>query len=247
MAIKLSKRRSAEKLITPESTKTPFAIVESYKNLRTNLVSILAKKDAKILAISSPNASEGKSTTSLNIAITLSQLNKKVVILDTDSRKPSIHKKAKLQNEKGCMDILLGNAKIKDVAIHYNNYLDIITSGAKVKNPSELFSDTAFDRLLDDLSEQYDYVILDTPPINVVSDSLIVAQKSEAFVMVVRAGSTKYEAFEYAYDSLKVLGIELEGVIINGSGSRGGYYSRGKYNYYRYSYRSYADRSYAEK
>lgn len=247
MAIKLSRRHSAEKLITPESTKTPFAIVESYKNLRTNLVSILAKKDAKILAISSPNASEGKSTTSLNIAITLSQLNKKVVILDTDSRKPSIHKKAKLQNEKGCMDILLGNATIKDVAIQYNNYLDIITSGAKVKNPSELFSDTAFDQLLADLSEQYDYVIIDTPPINVVSDSLIVAQKSEAFVMVVRAGSTKYEAFEYAYDSLKVLGIELEGVIINGSGSKGGYYSRGKYNYYRYSYRSYADRSYADK
>jgi capsular exopolysaccharide synthesis family protein len=242
MAIKLAKSNQGEKLITPESTKTPFAIVESYKNLRTNLVSILNKKDAKILAISSPNASEGKSTTSLNIAITLSQLNKKVVILDTDSRKPSIHKKAKLSNEKGCMDILLGNETIESVAVEYNGYLDIITSGAKVKNPSELFSSPDFDKLLEDLSDRYDYVILDTPPINVVSDSLIVIQKSDAFVMVVRAGSTKYEAFEYAYDSLKVLGIELEGVIINGSGSKGGYYSRGKYGNYRYSYRSYAEK-----
>jgi capsular exopolysaccharide synthesis family protein len=247
MAIKLPRQHQAEKLITPESSKTPFAIVESYKNLRTNLISILAKKDAKILAISSPNASEGKSTTSLNIAITLSQLNKKVVVLDTDSRKPSIHKKAKLQNEKGCMDILLGTHKIEDVKVQYNSYLDIITSGAKVKNPSELFSSPAFDQLLEDLSDRYDYVILDTPPINVVSDSLIVVQKSEAFVMVVRAGSTKYEAFEYAYDRLKGLGIELEGVVINGSGSKGGYYSRGKYSYNRYSYRSYGDRSYANK
>ena len=106
MAINKTKNPSNEKLIVAESHRTPFVIVESYKNLRTNLISILAKSEGKTLAISSPNAAEGKSTTALNIAITLSQLNKKVVILDTDSRKPSIHKKAKLNNEKGCMDVL---------------------------------------------------------------------------------------------------------------------------------------------
>ncbi len=239
MAIKSSQKGSGEKIINTELNKTPFAIVESYKNLRTNLISIMSKVDGKILAISSPNAAEGKSTTALNIAITLSQLNKKVVILDTDSRKPSIHKKAKLNNEKGCMDVLMGNASLKDVVIHYNNFLDVITSGAKVKNPSELFSDVAFDNLLEQLEEHYDFIILDTPPINIVSDTLIIAQKSDAFVMVIRAGVTKYETFEYAYDSLKVLDIELDGVIINGSGGKGGYYSRGKYNYYRYSNNSY--------
>jgi len=96
MAIKSVKNGSGEKIINSELNKTPFAIVESYKNLRTNLISILSKNDGKVLAISSPNAAEGKSTTALNIAITLSQLNKKVVILDTDARKPSIHKKAKI-------------------------------------------------------------------------------------------------------------------------------------------------------
>lgn len=242
MAIKTPKKAANEKLITPESSQTPFAIVESYKNLRTNLVSILAKKNANILAISSPNASEGKSTTSLNIAITLSQLNKRVVIVDTDSRKPSIHKKAKISNDKGCMDILLGSASIEEVKQEYNSYLDIITSGTRVKNPSELFSSIDFDNLLAKLSDRYDYVILDTPPINLVSDSLIIIQKSEAFVMIVRAGSTKYEAFEYAYDSLKVLGIELDGVVINGSSHKLGYYTRGKYNYYRYSAGSYGNK-----
>ncbi len=241
MAINPTKKASGEKIINLEFSKTPFAIVESYKNLRTNLISILAKADGKILAISSPNAAEGKSTTALNIAITLSQLNKKVIILDTDSRKPSIHKKAKLNNEKGCMDVLLGTASIKDVTVHYNNYLDVITSGTKVKNPSELFSDVAFDNLLQKLENEYDYVILDTPPINVVSDTLIIAQKSDALVMVIRAGVTKYEAFEYAYDSLKVLDVELDGVIINGSGGKGGgYYSRNRYSYYRHSNNSYA-------
>lgn len=235
MAIKLLKKSSPEKVMNIEPNKTPFAIVESYKNLRTNLISILSKSNSKILAISSPNAAEGKSTTALNIAITLSQLNKKVVVLDTDSRKPSIHKKAKIANEKGCMDILLETHTVKDVVVHYNNFLDIITSGAKVKNPSELFSSVAFDNLLAELEEKYDYIILDTPPINLVSDALIISQKSNALVMVLRAGVTKYEAFEAAYDSLKVLGIELDGVVINGSGGKVGYYSRSKYGNYHYS------------
>lgn len=231
MAINSSKKVSGEKIIDPELNRTPFAIVESYKNLRTNLISVMAKSRGKILAVSSPNAAEGKSTTALNIAITLSQLNKKVIILDTDSRKPSIHKKAKINNELGCMDILMGNSAVDDVVVHYNSFLDIITSGSKVKNPSELFSSFAFDELLENLEDRYDYIVLDTPPINVVSDSLIIAQKSDAFVMVIRAGITKCEAFEHAYESLKVLDIELDGVIINGTGGKVSHYS--KYGYYQ--------------
>lgn len=234
-----SANASGEKVINTELNKTPFAIVESYKNLRTNLISILAKTDGKVLAVSSPNAAEGKSTTSLNIAITLSQLNKKVVILDTDSRKPSIHKKAKIDNYIGCMDYLLETSSLDDVIVNYNNYLDVIPSGAKVKNPSELFSGFTFDRLLAELKRRYDYIILDTPPINLVSDSLIIAQKCDAFVMVVRANVTKYEAFEAAYDSLKVLDIELDGVIVNGSGGKGSYYTKGRYNYYNKANASY--------
>lgn len=235
MAINIFKNPSSEKLISPEITKTPFAIVESYKNLRTNLISVLSKTNGKILTVSSPCAAEGKSTTALNIAITLAQLNKKVVILDTDSRKPSIHKKAKISNDKGCMNILSGTHTIKDVVVAYNNYLDIIPSGIKVKNPSELYSSSAFKELLEELKEQYDYIILDTPPINIISDSLIVIQNSDAFVMVVRAGSTTYEAFEFAYDSLKVLDIKIDGVIINGSGGKNNTDSkRNSYKYYDY-------------
>ncbi len=235
MAINIPKNTTGEKVITAESNKTPFAVVESYKNLRTNLISVLAKTDGKILAITSPNAAEGKSTTSLNIAITLSQLNKKVVMLDTDSRKPSIHKKIKVNNEKGCMDYLLGTHSLDQITVKYNSYLDIITSGSKVKNPSELFSDVKFMELLEELEDNYDYIVLDTPPINLVSDALIIAQKCDAVVMVLRANTTKYEAFEAAYDSLKVLDIELDGVIINGSGGKGTYYKSG----YK-SYKSYA-------
>lgn len=226
MAIKSLKKSSGEKVITAESNKTPFAVVEAYKNLRTNLISVLAKTNGKILTITSPNAAEGKSTTALNIAITLSQLNKKVVILDTDSRKPSIHKKIKTNNTKGCMDYLLGTHSLNQITAPYNPYLDVITAGTNVKNPSELFSDAKFDELLKVLDEHYDYIVLDTPPINLVSDALIIAQKSDAVIMVVRANTTKFEAFEAAYDSLKVLDIELDGVVINGSGGKQAYYKK---------------------
>ncbi len=228
MAIK-PKASSGEKVINTDLNKTPFAIVESYKNLRTNLISVLSKNEGKILAVSSPNAAEGKSTTSLNIAITLSQLNKKVIILDTDSRRPSIHKKAKIENNIGCMNYLLGDVALDDIIVNYNAYLDIIPSGSKVKNPSELFSSANFTTLLEELEERYDYIILDTPPINLVADSLVIAQHCNAFIMVVRANITKYEAFEAAYDSLKVLDIELDGIVINGSGGRGSYYTKNRH------------------
>lgn len=218
-------------IITEVSTKVPFAITEAYKNIRTHIISILSKTDSNVLAITSSNASEGKSTTSVNIAITLAQLNKKVVLLDADSRRPSMHKKLKLENAKGCMDVLIGQATLDDVIIHHNDYLDVICSGARIKNPAELFSTEDFENLLAELKDRYDYVILDTPPINPVSDTLIIAQKCEALVMVIRSGVTSFESFERAYQDLKGLDIKLSGVIINGSNDSKGRLYKGRYKY----------------
>ncbi len=221
-----NKKSSPSKTIIAEaSTKVPFAITEAYKNIRTHIISILSKTDSNVLAITSSNASEGKSTTSVNIAITLAQLNKKVVLLDADSRRPSMHKKLKFENKKGCMDVLIGQSTLDDVIISHNDYLDVICSGSRIKNPAELFSTEKFENLLAELKDRYDYVILDTPPINPVSDTLIIAQKCEALVMVIRSGVTSFESFERAYQDLKALDIELSGVIINGSkNSYNGYY-----------------------
>lgn len=236
MAVETNTNVQSTKPIVPNiGTKIPFSIVESYKNIRTNIISVLAKSGSKILAITSPNASEGKSTTSVNIAITLAQLNKKVVLLDADSRRPTINKKLKIENGRGCMNILNGEATLDETITHYNNYLDVIPSGTKVKNPSELFSNERFDDLLDELKDRYDYVILDTPPINPVSDALIIAQKCEVLVMVIRAGATSFEAFDKAYNALKVLEISLSGVIINGSDTTRKYLYKNR-NKYQYKY-----------
>lgn len=234
-------KTSREKIMIPDApNKVPFSVVESYKNIRTNIISVLSKINGKVLAITSPNASEGKSTTSVNIAITLAQLNKKVIILDADSRRPTVHKKLKLENQNGCMDILSGNITVDDAIVHYNQYLDAIPSGTKVKNPSELFSGDTFEELLDELKERYDYIILDTPPINPVTDALIITQKCEAVIMIVRSGVTTYQSFDSAYESLKVLDIELNGVIINGSDAEQGYRYKNRYKY-KYKYNNYSN------
>lgn len=223
-----------------KTNKVPFAVVEAYKNIRIHLMSALAKENGKVIAFSSPNASEGKSTTSVNIAITLSQLNKKVVLVDADVRRATVNKKLHLENNLGCTDVLVGNSTLEEALQSFNASLDILTSGSVAENPSELFSSTAFDRLLSELREKYDYVIIDTPPVNLVSDTLAIAQKCDGLVIIARAAVTTYASFKSAVATIKQLNINLIGTIINGSGA-----SRKKYrSYYRYSKYGYSKYAY---
>lgn len=133
---------SSDKLINNVTSqkKVPFAVVEAYKSIRTNLIAILEKEHKKIFTVSSSNASEGKSTTSINTAISLSQLNKKVILVDTDAHRPSIHNKLKLNNDKGLMSIISGDSALEESVIKYNPFLDVLTVGPIPQNATEAFS-----------------------------------------------------------------------------------------------------------
>lgn len=229
----ITKTTNEKLFVSDIRQKVTFSIVESYKNIRTNIAALMAKKDAKVLAISSPNASEGKSTTSLNIAITLSQLDKKVLIIDTDAHRPSLHKKLKIENTAGILDVIIDPSKLSNAIHHHNDYLDVITCTSNAVKPSELLSSEKFDELLQDFKNTYDYVILDTPPVNPVSDALVIAQKVDAIIMVVRASVTTYDAFKKSVKALNVLDINIDGVIINGSDPRPKGYYKSKYSYYK--------------
>ena len=214
------------------SKKVPFAVSEAYKSIRTNLVSVLAKQHNKIAVISSPNASEGKSTTAINIAISLSQLNKKVILIDADVHRPSIHAKLKMKNNDGIMNVLSGISTFDEAVCRYNSKLDILTTGPIPQNATEIFSDPSLDELLGELNEKYDYIILDTPPINLLSDSLVIAQKTAGIVFVVRAGITTHEALRRAVASAKQLDINILGLILNGSDYSKSYYQKKYYSSY---------------
>lgn len=241
MAANVTEKNTNEKLLINDiRKKVTFSIVESYKNIRTNLMALMTKNDAKILAISSPNAAEGKSTTALNIAITVSQLEKKVLIIDADTHRPTIHKKLKLENKYGLLNLLLDECDLEKALYHHNDYLDVLTSGTNAAKPSELLNSEKFTELLDDLRNKYDYIIVDTPPINPVSDALVIAQKVDVVVLVIRAFTTTHDAFKKALKSLNVLDIKVDGVIVNGSDPRPKGYYKSKYSYYKYGYgRSY--------
>ena len=223
---------------TEKKNKVPFMVVEAYKNLRIQLISALEKTNGKIIAISSANASEGKSTTSANLAITLSQLNKKVILIDADGRRGTIHQKLKIENNIGCIEALEGKCSWQETVKKYNKYLDVITVGKVTNNPTELFCSNIFERMLDEIGKEYDYVILDTAPVNLVSDALAIAQKCDGFVMIVRTNVTTFDEFKTAMTSIEQLNINMLGVVMNGIGDTTNIYtSYGRYGHYYKSYR----------
>lgn len=212
--------------------KVPFAVAEAYKSIRTNLISLLEKDGKKVIVISSPNVSEGKSTTSINTAISLSQLNKKVLLIDADAHRPSVHHKLKLDNSVGLMELIAGTAEPDNAIKHYNSSLDIITTGDLPQNATEMFSTPEFDELLKLFREKYDCIILDAPPVNVLSDALVMGQKADGMVLIIRAGVTTHENLRRALSSAEVLDIDILGLILNGS-------DYGTKRYYKKYYRSY--------
>ncbi|MBQ6847852.1 MAG: CpsD/CapB family tyrosine-protein kinase [Clostridia bacterium] len=220
------------------ATKAPFAVVEAYKNIRIRLLSMLEESGGKVIAFTSPNASEGKSTTAVNMAINLAQLNKKVILVDTDIRRATVHKKLKIDNFTGLSDILAREITFDNAVTKYNNFLDVLTSGSITNNPSDLIGSTDFDKLLEQLRQEYDFVIIDTPPVNVISDSLSVSQKCDGVIIITRIGVTTYADVRDAVSSLEDLNINVLGTIINGAGGAGSSYSKyGKYgSYSKYGY-----------
>ncbi len=215
------------------SNQAPFAVVEAYKNIRIRLLYILENMQGKVVSITSPNVSEGKSTTAVNMAITLSQLNKKIILIDGDIRRATVHKKLKIENKKGLSNILARECKFEDAVTSYNPYLDILTSGSVMTNPSDLIGSTDFDELIEKLREEYDYIIIDTPPVNIVSDALAISKKCDGVVLIARIAFTTYAQLKTASNALKALDINVLGTILNGSGG-----TRKKYgSYYKYGYK----------
>ena len=133
------------------SNHTPFAVVEAYNTIRTNLLFVLSHYKGKAITISSANPGEGKSTTALNVASSFSQLGSKILIIDADMRKPILHKKAHIQNTKGLSSVLVGFCS-KEEAIHeINPYLYLLPSGPTPPNPGELLASQAFEELIKDI------------------------------------------------------------------------------------------------
>ena len=187
---------------------------EQYRQLRTRLAHAEGANNLRTVLVTSPQKGEGKSVTSANLALTMAQeLQRRVVVLEADLRKPSMQKMFGLPPGPGLTDYLSGAAELKDVMRFLPDHnLTVIHAGSTATNPAELLGSTAMRRLLDTLRTRFDRVILDTPPVLPLADVAVLAPLVDGSLMVVRAGVTPKPAIENAlraFDSSRLLGIVL--------------------------------------
>lgn len=221
-----------------------FYISEAYKTLRTNILFSTGNVGCKTFVVTSAIPGEGKTTTAINIAISFAQTEKKVVIIDADLRKPKLHKYFDLKNKVGLSNILSGvyDGDSKDYIQKTSvDNMDLISSGHIPPNPIELLSSDKMQELLKSLSETYDFIILDTPPVNIVSDALVLSKMVTGYIMVTRSNYTEYQALDVAMSNFELANIKPLGVVLNDFNRKQTKYSRGGkykyktyYNYYRY-------------
>lgn len=193
---------------------TPFIITEAYNMARTNLTFALSTSDKNIVVVTSCNPAEGKSTNCANFAITLANAGSKVLLIDSDLRKPTMHKLLKLGNNKGLSSIISGQCSINDARnIDVRPNLDVITAGPIPPNPSELLSSQIMVTCLELLSKKYDYICIDTPPVNVVSDALLYNNLSAGIIFIVRENSTHHTDITSALEKIKITNGKVLGFI----------------------------------
>ncbi len=230
------------------SDKTQFSIREGFKAARTNLIFSLAPYDKKIVVVTSAMPSEGKSTACTNLAITMAENNYHVLLIDADMRKPTIHTMFRLKNKSGLSSVLAGMNKDLNNVVHaeVKPKLDVITSGPIPPNPAELLSSKTMKHLLEICSQQYDYIFIDTPPINVVTDSQLMNNIVSGIIFIVKEGSTTHPAIADALQSIKLANGKVLGFLkVNcfSKSTKGYKYSKygryGKYGYGKYGYAKY--------
>ncbi|KQU17141.1 capsular biosynthesis protein [Bacillus sp. Leaf13] len=210
-----SKDEKQVNLIAQTNPKSP--ITERYRIIRTNIQFSSVDKEIKTIVVTSAEPNDGKSTTAANLAIVLAQEEKKVLLVDADLRKPSIHYAFNLSNIHGLTSVLTKKMDLRKTILNSNvPNLDILTSGPIPPNPSELLNSKAMETAINELKDIYDFIIFDTPPVLLVTDSQIVANKCDGVIMVVASGKTNKQSAVKAKELLEKANTALLGVVLNG-------------------------------
>ncbi len=245
MANKNNKKNSLFSLSDSQKTlhkNLQFTATEQYKLLRTNL-SFTLPEDAgcKIIGVTSSMRGEGKSTTSVNLSYVLAESGKKVLLIDGDLRIPSIAKKMRIDSAPGLSDLLRGDVKIDLMSLRSPQLPNwyILPSGALPPNPSELLGSKRMETALRGLAEHFDFIIVDLPPVNIVSDALAISKFITGLIVVIREGYTEKRELDTCIRHLKLSNVNVLGCVMNETSSGKGYYSKYRYKrYYKY-YKTY--------
>lgn len=208
-----------------ENPKSNYA--EAFRTIKTNIKYSSADKDKKVMLVTSTQPGEGKSTVTSNLGMSLSQDNKKVIILDADLRKPTVHKRFKVSGMCGLTNVLVGEVELDRAIIKISDNLDILVAGHIPPNPAELLASKGMEKLLEKLKLDYDYIIIDGNPICIIADSQILATKVDGVILVARYEKTKREDLVNAKKLVEQVNGQVIGVVLNRVKDKGK-----KYYYY---------------
>lgn len=230
------------------NSRSDFYLREAYKMLRTNVTFSLAGVDgSKVIAVSSSAQSEGKSITAANLALSFTQAGKRVILIDCDLRKPKIARLLSMSAEDGLVNALMDASKLEESIVPYEDTkLDVLLCGTIPPNPSELLSSERMKQLLALLRGQYDYIVLDTPPINVVTDAVVLRSVVDGYLFVVRANQSERGEILHALDQLDYAQAKVLGFVLNGVALENTSYGYSKKRYRRYGYGRYKKYGYGK-
>lgn len=218
-------------LIAHNDLKNPAT--EAYRVIRTSIQFAQAGKELKTLAVTSCMPNEGKSITVANLAVVLTQAGKSVLLLDCDMRNPTVHKNFGLSNKLGLSScISMGTPLSAAVQATKVDNLYAVTSGVIPPNPSELLGSEQMKNVLQRAKEQYDYVLIDTPPVMPVTDALIVSRFVDGMILVIASAEVKVEMARDVKNQLVNAGANILGVVLNKVRSEHHGYGYGYYYYY---------------
>lgn len=214
-----------------------FAASEAYKQLRTNIEFTLAdSENCRVFGVTSSVPHEGKSLTTLNLAISFSDMKKRTLLIECDMRKPVLEKYFKLEKSVGLADVLAGFASLRDClrkAPEYPNFY-MISAGSIPPNPAELLSSNRMEEMMKKLSEQFDVIILDLPPVTVVADATIVSKVTQGMLIVVRDDYVEKADLAETIRQFKMANVKILGLVYNAQMSGNSKYYKNKYNGYKY-------------
>jgi capsular exopolysaccharide synthesis family protein len=215
-----------------------FSISEDYRTARTSILLSHAERPPRTIAFSSASPKEGKTATVANMAVSFSQLEKKVLVVDSDMRKPRLHRLFKARNIGGLSGYLTGRISLEDAMLKTSiENIWMIPSGPIPPNPSELLNSNKMKEMIEETKARFDVVLLDTPPVMAVIDPVIISSLVDSTVFIVQEGKTAHKPFVSSIEGLRRAKANIVGVLFNEAKMRGdGYYHSSYSRYYRYHY-----------
>lgn len=194
--------------------KTSFVVQEAYKSLRTNIMFALPGKDCKCIGVTSPVSGEGKSTTAVNLAISLAQIGKKVLLIDCDLRLPTVAAKLGLRPTPGLSDFLIGEVRIDEAIRNVEKYgIHVLPASNIPADPTGLLESKQMEHLFVALRRNYEYVIVDLPPVTVVSDALIISKCLDGYLLAVQEKKTSHRTVAQTVRSLQFADARILGAV----------------------------------